>query len=137
MRSFASLRMTLKLILLQGIDQKSHADRQDGHAGCHFSGILLRVALRLIAAVAHVFPRGVEVLLDVDVLHLILEIADHFVTDAELCEELLEAAIRRLTARRAYTADVAGGSFRLARVRLSETASDWCVHDISLHSYFR
>ena len=52
-------------------------------------------------------------------------------------EELLEAAIRRLTARRAYTADVAGGSFRLARVRLSETASDWCVHDISLHSYFR
>src|SRR5438874_12970003 len=85
--------LPLTLIAIQRRDQQPRAYGEHGHARGHLAGVLLREGLSLRAGALQIVARGVQVLVDVDVLHLRAEIIDHLLADAELAEELLEAAV--------------------------------------------
>src|SRR4051795_9945526 len=86
------------LIAIQCADQQARADGEDRYAGCDFAGILFRVRRCLVASAFEEVARGVEVLLDVDVLHRRLQVVHHVVADAEFAEELLETVVGRRVA---------------------------------------
>src|SRR5436305_13463302 len=82
-----------RLIAIECADQQARADGEDRYAGRHFAGILFRVRRGLVAAAFEEVASGVEVLLDVDVLHRGLQVVDHVVADSETAEELRDAGI--------------------------------------------
>src|SRR5436305_10895887 len=80
-------------IAIQRGNQQPRANSEHGHARGDLAGVLLREGLRLVAGALQIVARGVEVLVDLDVLHLRAEVVHHLLADAELAEELLEAAV--------------------------------------------
>src|ERR1051326_100190 len=118
-------------IAIQRRDQQPRAHREHRHARRDLARILLREGLGLLAGVFQVVARGVEILLDVDVLHLRAEIIDHLVADAELAEELLEAAVAAegLAALRTDPSARRALRRRLARGHPGRSCSaQWCIH---------
>src|SRR5688572_22758980 len=58
------------LVAIQRGIQQARAEGQRGHAGGDLAGVLLRVGLRLRAAVLQILARGVQVFVDVDISEL-------------------------------------------------------------------
>src|SRR3954463_15560005 len=87
-----------ELIAIQCADQQARADGEDRYAGCDFAGILLRVRRCLVRSALEEVAGGVEVLLDIDVLHRRLQVVDHVIADAEFAEKLLQTVVRRRVA---------------------------------------
>src|SRR5881275_445052 len=81
------------LIAIQCADQQARADGEDRYTGCDFAGIFFRVRRCLVAPALEEVARGVEVLLDVDVLHRRLQVVHHVVADAKFAEELLQTVV--------------------------------------------